>query len=262
MTAIFTRDGDRSSRGDRRDDARARRDARRCPVGIQHDPALTDDTHAGRRQGRERRYSPGTRRRLVWQTRAVTSLASSRSYAPLSDAHLARLSELADEDHRHFTRPDGHPEYRDRRVSVALAQGGALHLLDGTTGIKDFDVWTFYAAIPDVRFPFGQRKRHLDFGPSEHGRNLYPPDFKHPQLKRWLNFSGRKVDMMVRILPVASSASQEAVTHAIRAWLHQGAREPRRPSDGDMPSNWWLAQKALVVIDPLPNRNLIVWPTA
>lgn len=195
------------------------------------------------------------------QTRAVTSLASPRSYAPLTDAHLARLSEIADEDHRHFTRRDGRPEYRDRRIAVVLAQGGALHLLDGTTGVKDLDVWTFYASIPGVGFPFGQRKRQVDFEPSEHGRNLYPPDFMHRQLKRWLRFDGRRVDLMIRNLPVPPGASHEAVTHAVRDWRHEGTTAPQRPSDDDMPSNWWLAKKAVVMIDPMQGRRSVVWPT-
>jgi hypothetical protein len=191
----------------------------------------------------------------------VTSLASPRSYAPLTDANLARLSDVADEDHRYFTRPGGRPEYRDRRVAVVLAQGGALHMLDSSTGVKDLDVWTFYAAIPGLGFPFGQRKRHVDFGPSEHGRNLYPPDFKHRQLKRWLRFSGRKVDLMVRSLPVPPRASTEAVVDAIRAWLHEGTTVPQLPCDDDMPSNWWLARKAVVMITPAEGRRSVVWPT-
>ncbi len=124
---------------------------------------------------------------------SVTSTASERSYAPLTEVHLGRLSDLADEDHRRFTRPDGRPEYRDRRVAVVLAQGGALHFVDEISGVKDLDVWTFYAAIPDIPFLFGQRKLHVDFGISEHGRNKYPPGFRHPQLKRWLQFHGRRV---------------------------------------------------------------------
>jgi hypothetical protein len=34
----------------------------------------------------------------------------------------------------------------DSLVCVALCQGAALHFVDGENGVKDFDVWTFYAA--------------------------------------------------------------------------------------------------------------------
>jgi hypothetical protein len=189
----------------------------------------------------------------------VTPKATERSYAPLTDTHLARLSSLAADDHRHFTRAAGRPEYADRRICVVLAQGAALHRLDGTTGVKDIDVWTFYARIPGRRFSFGQRKRHVDFGASEHGRNLYPADFEHPQLPRWKRFDGRKVDLMVRSLPLPPGSSADAIIDALRAWLAAGARL-RQGTPGDtMPSNWWLAQKAAVLIDPVGARGEVVW---
>ena len=83
----------------------------------------------------------------------VTSRRSKRSRAPLTDEHLRRLAAVAETDHEFFARPDGRPEYRTRRLAAVLAQGAALHFLDGRTGVKDLDVWTFYAAIPGTRFP-------------------------------------------------------------------------------------------------------------
>ena len=65
---------------------------------------------------------------------------SVRSSAPLTVEHLARVSELAQVDHEHFTRDEGHPEYRDRRLTVVLAQGAAEHFVDGRHGVKDLDV--------------------------------------------------------------------------------------------------------------------------
>jgi hypothetical protein len=190
----------------------------------------------------------------------VTAKATERSYAPLTDAHLARLSVIADEDHRHFTRRQGRPEYSARRLCVALAQGAALHRLDGTTGVKDIDVWTFYAAIPGQPFTFGQRKRHVDFGVSEHGRNLYPDHFEHRQLPRWSRFAGRRVDLMVRSLPVPPETSPDAILDALRRWLNAGAQRRRADQGATMPSNWWLAQKAVVLIDPSTHRGRVVWP--
>ncbi|OBK77573.1 hypothetical protein [Mycobacterium sp. 1274761.0] len=187
----------------------------------------------------------------------MTSTTSKRSYAPLTRAHLGRLGDLANQDHRKFTRSKGRPEYRHRRVAVVLAQGAALHFVNKKNGVKDLDVWTFYAAIPGKLFRFGQRKVHVDFGVSEHGRNKYPPGFKHPQLKRWLQFRGRRVDFMIRSLPVAVDAPSDEVVAALRSWLSNGARLRRR-EDEKMPSNWWLAQKAVVMIEPL--RGQVIWP--
>jgi hypothetical protein len=100
----------------------------------------------------------------------MSSTRSERSYEPLSPAHLRRLAELAEQDHQLFTRVDGRPEYRTHRLSVTLAQGAALHYLDGRNGVKDLDVWTLYAAVPGARFPADRRETHADFGPSEFDR--------------------------------------------------------------------------------------------
>lgn len=181
----------------------------------------------------------------------MTSQGSERSSAPLTDAHLARLTELADEDHLKFCRPSGRPEYRDRRVAVVLAQGGAQHYIDGVNGVKDLDVWTFYAEIPGTVFPGARRKLHVDFGPSEHGRNLYPPDLKHPQLPKWKAFTGRRVDLMMRSLKVRPEVSEDALVHALRDWLESGAAES---------SPWWLAHKAVVMIAPRQLLGSVVWP--
>jgi hypothetical protein len=190
----------------------------------------------------------------------MTTQATERSYARLTDAHLARLSVIAEEDHHHFTRRGGRPEYASRRLCVALAQGAALHQLDGTTGVKDIDVWTFYAEIPGTPFNFGQRKRHVDFGASELGRNLYPAEFEHRQLPRWLQFAGRRVDLMIRSLPIPTEASSDAVEEALRKWLTAGSRMRRVHADDSMPSNWWLAQKAVLLIDPPEDCSRVVWP--
>src|ERR1700727_1064079 len=59
------------------------------------------------------------------------------------------------------------------RLCRALYQGAALHYLDGKNGVKDFDVWSFYAALGDGPFPYRWRGT-ADFGPSRFGR--YPGD--------------------------------------------------------------------------------------
>ena len=189
------------------------------------------------------------------ETGPVTQRRSERSCAPLTDTDFACLSDLASEDHLYFTRPRCRPEYRDRRVAVVLAQGAAMHYLDGTTGVADLDVWTFYSTIPGVAFRFGQRKRRLDFGPSEHGRNLYPADFRHPELPRWLRFEGRRIDLMIRNLPVAPAARPATVIDALRDWLTEGAATPLLPDPDDMPSNWWLSHKAARDDRPAPQTQ-------
>lgn len=180
---------------------------------------------------------------------------SRRSSAPLTHDHLARLSAIAAEDREIFYRAQ--PAYRGRHLATVLAQGAALHWLDRSTGVKDLDVWSFFALPPGAtRFPASQRKRHVDFGPSELGRQAYDLDdawltmHDRRRFARWSTFRGRRVDLMMRGLPCTPDADPAV---AIRGWLSRGTR----PANG---SPWHLAQKAVVLIDPPERRGEVVWP--
>ena len=48
--------------------------------------------------------------------------------------------------------------FRNKLVLVALCQGAADHYCDGTTGIKDYDVWFFYERVQGVSMPRSHRK--------------------------------------------------------------------------------------------------------
>src|SRR4051794_34728533 len=95
-----------------------------------------------------------------------------RSQAPITDDELRRLGEIARADRERMFESSPHwARYRDRLLAVALCQGAALHYLDGRTGVKDFDVWTFFAALPQ-RYPdpaLYRRNKTYDFGLSAHG---------------------------------------------------------------------------------------------
>jgi hypothetical protein len=181
--------------------------------------------------------------------------ATARSREPLTLAHLRRLSAIAEADREMFYRAQ--PAYRGRHLATVLAQGAALHWVDRTTGVKDLDVWSFFAQPPGVTsFPANQRKRHVDFGPSELGRQAY--DLDDPRLSShdrrryagWSRFTRRRVDLMMRGLPCAPDIEPAA---AIRDWLSRGTH----PRSG---SPWHLAQKAVVLIDPPERRGEVVWP--
>jgi len=104
---------------------------------------------------------------------------SERSLESIGQADLIRLAELAAQaETRLFERnPDGAGRYAGRLLCRALCQGAARHYLDGTTGIKDFDVWSFYAEHDDGPFPYRWRGT-ADFGPSRFGRYPHgPPSF-------------------------------------------------------------------------------------
>jgi hypothetical protein len=130
--------------------------------------------------------------RLEWQNGLMPG-DSDRSLAAIELAGLRRLAALAAdaEADLFIRRPQGSGRYAGRLLGRALCQGGALHYLDTATGVKDFDVWSFYAGYGDRRFPERWRGTR-DFGPSKFGR--YPGD---PP-----SYSGRPVDLLGRSLPV------------------------------------------------------------
>ena len=76
------------------------------------------------------------------------------SYRPLERADLARLAALARTDRAEYfaTHRDWAEMYVDRFLGAALCQGAALHYLDPTSGINDFDV---YASTPRIRHGVG-----------------------------------------------------------------------------------------------------------
>jgi hypothetical protein len=160
-----------------------------------------------------------------------------RSYERLTPDDLARLAAIAsdDRDARFARRPRWRP-YAERVLCVALCQGAALHYVDGGNGVKDFDVYTFYAEHPTGPFPVRWRTA-VDFGPSRFGR--HPGDQK--------SFSGRRVDLIGRSLAVPPDADP---VEAVQRYLVAGRTETARQ----------LAMKAVVLLEPEELRGEIIWP--
>ncbi len=122
-------------------------------------------------------------------------------------------------------------------VGRALCQGAALHFVDSTTGVKDFDVWTFFAEIPEERFPPRWRTT-ADFGVSRFGRRESEPDG---------SYVGRRVDFIGRSLKVEPSAEIRTVLHE-----YLTARNTK--------SARLLAAKAVVILAPGTLLGEVIWP--
>lgn len=171
-------------------------------------------------------------------------MASERSYERIGKNDLRRLGELAAADRDRFYR--GRPEYRDRLFCVALCQGAALHYAASVrrwpepNGVKDFDVYSFFADIAGQLFPAARRNQHADFGPSRFGCESDPP-------ARWRHYAGRRVDLLMRGLPVALD---DDPIEAVREYLGAGRTKTAR----------LLALKGAVLIEPERLLGTIAWP--
>lgn len=96
---------------------------------------------------------------------------------------------------------------------------------------------------------------------SSHGRQSYDltgarTAREQALWRRWSAYQGRRVDFLMRALPAKPDAPYAEVIQAVQDWLRRGAAaiSPKKPSD------WYLAQKAMVTLSPAPERDQILWP--
>jgi hypothetical protein len=163
------------------------------------------------------------------------------SFEPFTNEHLHRLTTIAMDDQAAMFDKSPHlAVYRDRLLLIALCQGGALHYINDKWGVKDLDVYTFYAKHPTVKM---HPLRHTvkDFGESEFGYR--PADLE----ERKRRFVGRAVDLLVRSLPVEPDV--DPIT-AVRNWLETSPNE----------SPQLLKEEAVVGLYPERYRGQVVWP--
>ncbi|MBA2535626.1 MAG: hypothetical protein H0V21_11510 [Rubrobacter sp.] len=160
-----------------------------------------------------------------------------RSYERITRGDLVRLAGIARSDREDlFVRKPRYRALGERLICVALCQGAAQHYLDGKNGVKDFDVWTVFAAHPDAPdFPW-RRRRAVDFGDPKFGPS---PDKA--------GFAGRHVDLLGRSLDVTEDADATAV---LRKYLSEGRTETARR----------LAEKAVVLLEPSDRLGAVIWP--
>jgi hypothetical protein len=214
-------------------------------LGVQVQPkGCRSHLHPGRLPDiRPHRRPPRGRRGR--QPLPLSTMDTGRSYKAIVDHDLDRLSALAGADRERFFVK--RPEYRHRLIGVALCQGAGLHYRDIASGkakpngIKDFDVWSFFAAIPGQRFPADRRMTHVDFGPSRFGRWIDEP-------ARFRHYQGRRVDLLMRALLVDPHSDP---VEALRRYVREASTVSAKR----------LAAKGVVMIDPVTIRGQIVWPS-
>jgi hypothetical protein len=161
-----------------------------------------------------------------------------RSYERIEKEDLEKLLRFAIEDRNDFfsRHPLWKKQYANRVICIALCQGAAQHYVDGKNGVKDFDVWTFYAEHPDRQF-YPRRMVSRDFGISKFG--CYPSDVG--------KFEGRCVDLIGRSIKCRPKADP---IKALRDYLSQPKTKSAR----------LLSKKSAVMLFPKNLFGKVVWP--
>ncbi|PXW30380.1 UNVERIFIED_CONTAM: hypothetical protein DES50_108190 [Williamsia faeni] len=167
---------------------------------------------------------------------------SERSYERLTVEHLERLRVSAVAERERMFRQNPRLEvYRNRVVLVALCQGAAWHYRDPTVGVKDFDVYTFYAAHPTERMN-ERAKSRFDFGRSIFG--IHPDELKKRRPRK-----GRHIDLMRKLFNVKRDADPIEALHA-----YLNAQETD--------SAYFIAEKSVIGLEPESVFGRILWPLA
>jgi hypothetical protein len=162
-----------------------------------------------------------------------------RSYERFLPADLQRLAEIAKRDRdEFFLRNPKYTPLKSCVLGVALCQGAALHYVDGRNGIKDIDVWTFYASCSGLKYPWRRPVASYDFGDPKFGITSDSP-----------HFIGRRVDCLGR------SLNDESTNDPVNAIRHYLAERRTRSAAA-------LAEKAVVMIEPYTLLGLVVWPVS
>lgn len=164
---------------------------------------------------------------------------SSPSHARITKVDLRRLARIAQDERDDFF--ERHTEwailYRRRLLGAALVGGAALHYLNGITGLREFEVMSFYAEHADAPFPF-QRIDHADFGPSRFGRDADSAD----------TYEGLRVTLRGRSI---DGGPGDDPLEAIQRYL----------SAGETPTARELARKAVVMLEPEDALGMEAWPS-
>jgi hypothetical protein len=164
---------------------------------------------------------------------------SARSQARIAKADLRRLARIAQQDREDFF--ERHPEwailYRKRLLGAVLYGNGALHYLNGITGVDRFEVMTLYAEHTDAPYPF-QRVSQADFGKSKFGRGARPAE----------TYRGLRIDLQGRSIEGGPGDDPlEAIQRYLRA--------------GETPTARELARGAVVILEPEELLGVEAWPS-
>ncbi|ADI73385.1 conserved hypothetical protein [Methanohalobium evestigatum Z-7303] len=172
-----------------------------------------------------------------------------RSYRKIEIKHLQKLKDISVNDQNIFFNKNPKYEFfRDRLFCILLVQGAALHYVNGTNGIKDFDILLLYKQNLEekdengklIKIPY-RRLIAYDCGMPEFGR--YP----HDDINQYPN---RRVDVLIREIGEDLTDNYDLIT-GIRKYFETG----------NTPSIKQWKNKDVVGIWPEEIQGDLVWNT-
>jgi hypothetical protein len=164
-----------------------------------------------------------------------------RSYERITKDDLNTLKDLALIEREHFF--DRNPKYRgsywNALIAIALCQGAALHFLDDKNGIKDFDIWYFYASAANVKYP-PRAIKLVDSRMQKFGVN--PNDVRK-------GYVGRRIHLLGRDINCQHERVQHDPSECIVQYLMERKTETARR----------LSEKAVIGLWPASIFGKIIW---
>jgi len=170
---------------------------------------------------------------------SIEPIPGARSHVRITKPDLRRLAHIAHEEREDFF--GRHPEwailYRKRLLGSALCGDGALHYLNGITGVDQFEVVSFYAEHTDAAFPY-QRVSQADFGKPKFGRGAEPAE----------TYTGLRINLQGRSI---EGGPGDDPLETIQRYLRAGATPTARD----------LARRAVVLLEPEELLGIEAWPS-
>lgn len=165
-----------------------------------------------------------------------------RSYERITIADLDALKNLALIEQKSFF--DRNPKYREpyqnALIAITLCQGAALHFLDDKNGIKDFDIWYFYARVTNMKYP-PRAMKLVDSRMQKFGVN--PNDANRGYVGRRIHLLGRDIDCQHR-------RGQHDPRECIIRYLVTRKTETARR----------LSEKGVIGLYPATIFGKVIWP--
>lgn len=159
-----------------------------------------------------------------------------RSMDEITKDDLKKMLEITLKSNEEFLKRK--PKYKSlKKLCVCLCQGGGKHYVDGKTGLRDIDIYTFYEDHPTIKYPY-RRRAIEDFGKSKFGKNTKADkDFI-------LDFDGKPMDIMGRQIEFENNYED-----SIKKYL----------SEAKTKTAYYLSLKNVVVLEPIEDLGKVIW---